>query len=347
MSEREPDFSEFFDTNLTLAAMGEKEVIRRIVTPLFNPNKRQWSVGDDCALIEVKEGTAVLVSTDRVPADLIAFRLGILDHRGLGRYLARLNLSDIAASGGTPRGLLLNLGLPRDYLVRDLLALLLGALDVADRHGCGIIGGDLSDAGELSISATAIGQVERSRALSRQTAKIGDLVFVSRPLGLTPAAFHYHMNKARFENSVNPSAVNLLNGQFQEIGPMFELAAALVASRQCSSCMDNTDGIGQSLSELADASGVAIVVNSTQLRLPQIVRDLANASGQDEVHFAFGAGADFSLIGTISESAQGPLETAFEQLTVIGRVEAGTGVHLRVGSELGPLIVQGWNYYSE
>jgi thiamine-monophosphate kinase len=347
VSEQERGLKEFMHTDLTLAAMGEKEVIRRIIRPLFNPNKDQWSVGDDCALIDVQDGMAILVSTDRVPADLTSFRLGILDHRGLGRYLARLNLSDIAASGGTPRGLLLNLGLPSNYLVRDLLAMLLGALDVAEQHGCGVIGGDLSDSRELSISATAIGQVERSRALSRQTAKRGDLVFTSRPIGLTPAAFHYHRHRSRLEGSVSPSVVHVLNGQFLEVGPMFDLAAILVASGQCSSCMDNTDGIGQSLSEIAENSGVSIVVNAAELQLPKIVQDLATESGQDEVRFALGAGADFSLVGTISESALRGLQAVAEEVAVIGRVEAGTGVHLRVGSQLAPLVVEGWNYYLE
>lgn len=322
-----------------LSSIGEKEIIRRIITPLFNPNGERWGVGDDCALLDTTPGMSILISTDRVPADLTAFRLGILDHCGLGSYLARLNLSDIAACGGRPRALLLNLGLRRDMRVCDLTSLLRGAKTVAELCGCRIVGGDLSDAAELSISATAVGEVDASRALSRSTAQPGDYVFISRPLGLTPATLLYHQSSAETQSAVEPELVEVLNAQFQ-LEPMFELAAALSSSGRCSSCMDNTDGIGQSLSELAECSGVAIIVNRHQLELPKIVVRLASLCGRDVLSLAFGSGADFSLIGSSSD----PLREFGSRISIIGRVESGRGVFLSTGPRV-PLVVEGWNYY--
>src|SRR4051794_35339442 len=103
---------------LRISEIGEKRLISEFVHPLFNANDDPSGVGDDCAMLEA-ETDVFLFSTDRVPADLIAFRLGILDYEGLGKYLAYLNISDIAACGGRPVGLLLNLGLPRDFLYED------------------------------------------------------------------------------------------------------------------------------------------------------------------------------------------------------------------------------------
>src|SRR4051812_32258242 len=106
-------------TPLKISDIGEKRLIQEFIRPLFNSADRVEGVGDDCAMLSAPEGQLWLFSTDRVPADLIAFRLGVLDHCGLGRYLARLNISDIAACGGTPVALLLNLGLPDDFPYED------------------------------------------------------------------------------------------------------------------------------------------------------------------------------------------------------------------------------------
>ena len=81
---------------MKLRDIGEKRLIAEYIRPLFNPAGLRESVGDDCALIQVGAGNWVCVSTDRVPADLIAFKLGLIGFRELGQYLAVLNISDIA-----------------------------------------------------------------------------------------------------------------------------------------------------------------------------------------------------------------------------------------------------------
>ncbi|HEV2486290.1 MAG TPA: AIR synthase related protein [Terracidiphilus sp.] len=139
-----------------LSDVGEKALIRDFIKPFFNGPDDPSGVGDDCAMVSLGD-EVVLLSTDRVPSDLTAFRLGILDYSGLGDYLARLNLSDIAACGGKAVGLLLNLGLPPDIKYDDVIALCRGFGSRAEAHGATVLGGDITSASELSISATSIG----------------------------------------------------------------------------------------------------------------------------------------------------------------------------------------------
>jgi thiamine-monophosphate kinase len=155
-------------------------------------------VGDDCAAFAVPPGALALVSTDRVPADLIAFRTGVLDYRGLGRYLSVLNLSDVAACGGVPIGLLLNLGLPPSLDVADLMSLCEGAHEECRLVGAKILGGDMSVADEISLSATPVGHVEQPGMLRRYGARPGDSIFLSRPVGLTPVALQYCLRRDLF-----------------------------------------------------------------------------------------------------------------------------------------------------
>ena len=70
-----------------LRDIGEKEIIRSIIKPMFNPKGILGGVGDDCAVLDVGNGKSICVSTDRVPADLISFKLGLINHYQLGYYL--------------------------------------------------------------------------------------------------------------------------------------------------------------------------------------------------------------------------------------------------------------------
>ncbi|MDP5280064.1 thiamine-phosphate kinase [Sphingomonas sp. DG1-23] len=332
--------------DLTIADVGEKALIVRYVRPIFNPAGDPWGVGDDCALARLSAGHAILASTDRVPADLISFKAGVLDHAGLGSYLVRLNLSDIAACGGRPIGLLLNFGLPRRLPLADFEALVEGVRAEAALLGCPVLGGDLSDATELSISATALGSVDPRRALSRSTAKVGDTIFVSRPIGLTPAAFRYLRDPERLQLALCPEALTSLHDQFR-LSPLLDLGQALAASGSCSACMDNTDGLSQTLNELAAASGVRIVLDAAAIDLPDLVCRIARACGEEPLDLALSAGADFSLVGALSGSwSEEAIRGVFgPTVRRIGHATTGDGVYLQTSNQMFPVQATGWNYY--
>lgn len=327
-----------------LSSIGEKEFIRRFIKPFFNSADDPAGVGDDCAMVGFGREVALL-STDRVPNDLTAFKLGILNYRALGDYLARLNLSDIAACGGLPVGLLLNLGLPNEIACEDVESLCRGFDACAARHGAIVLGGDITSAGELSICATAIGRALRNQVLSRREARPGDSIFISRSLGLTPAALLVYLG--RLEGRFSDEEVVLLRRQFTEMEPMLLLGQILGASGECGACMDNTDGIGQSLSELGEASKCAFVVHKSALRIPPVVEAVGQAFQIDPINIVFNGGADFSLVGTLrGEWSSERASARFgHPLEIIGHAESGAGVWLEDRERI-PLEFRGWNYFA-
>ncbi|MBA3973782.1 MAG: thiamine-phosphate kinase [Candidatus Solibacter sp.] len=333
---------------MTISDIGEKRLIADIVRPLFNPDLDFRSVGDDCAMIDLGSDRLLLVSTDRVPADLIAFRKGILDYSGLGGYLARLNISDIAACGGSPLGLLLNLALPPSTELEAFKELCSGVALVSQRYQCPVLGGDLSSSVELSLSATSVGIVDRRCVLTRQGALPGDTVFVSRPVGLTPAALRYLTLPETLRPRLEENEVKILKGQFTNMEPMVSLGRRLAESLLCTSCMDNTDGIAQSLSELAASSNCAFVIDKARIRVSSVVERLADSIHVDAVDLALGPGADFSLVGTLSgkwtpDRVREELNASVE---IIGTVEEGAGVYIDFDGRRSPLPPRGWNYFS-
>lgn len=332
-----------------ISDIGEKRLIAEFVQPLFNSGDDVGGVGDDCAMLEGANGEVWLFSTDRVPADLISFKLGILDYYGLGKYLARLNLSDISACGGVPRALLLNLGLPEDLPYEDFKAICRGFGEMAQSCDCQVLGGDITSSKELSISATSIGTTLKGRVLTRRGAKPGDSIFISRPLGVTPAAFGYYLRCDREKLTLSDAEISILNGQFTALEPLVNLGCALAESGKCSSCMDNSDGVGQSLLELSIASKVRFVVREKDIELPPVVSQIACSLNEDPIQLAFSAGSDFSLVGTLEGAWS--LDQAKERfgtnIRILGYVEDGDGVFLDRAIGRKALEFSGWNYFTK
>ena len=111
--------------------------------------------------------------------------------------------------------------------------------------------------------------------------------------------------------------------------------------------MDNTDGIGQSLSELAAASSVSFIVDEELLVVPELVAQIASQAGKEPLQFLFDGGADFSLVGTLRgqwsrEAAKARFDDSIE---IIGHAEVGTGVRLKRGAATHDLTFRGWNYF--
>lgn len=333
------------DDPLPISEIGEKRLIREVIRPLFNPSGTNEGVGDDCAQFELHPGTTVLASTDRVPADLIAFRAGLIGYRGLGRYLAVLNISDICASGGTPVCLLFNAGLPTDLLLGDFKALCEGLGDEVALSGAKVLGGDISVSNELSLSATSIGYCLSGTALVRSGARAGDSIFLSRQVGLTSSAFR--CLALNIWNTLSPSERQELSIPFTSLGPMMDLGKRLAASGLCSSCMDNTDGIGQTLYELSEASGCAFIVDEHKLPIPDVVTKVAMSSQTPLIDLALGPGADFSLVGTLSGSwEQAEATRVFgEDIQIVGHVEPGDGTYIQNVNSRSAVNIPGWNYF--
>ncbi|GEM_PF-144847 len=152
-------------------------------------------IGDDCALLPCSGDREILVTTDTM-CQGIHFDLSYYTPEILGRRLAAVNLSDIAAMGGVPAYGFLNLEIPeaifsgregRDVFCPDRFwrLFIIGLCEELGRFGALLMGGDTVTTGcsSLSVTLTLIGEVEGGKALMRSGAQPGDLIFLSGPVG--------------------------------------------------------------------------------------------------------------------------------------------------------------------
>ncbi|NBS27119.1 MAG: thiamine-phosphate kinase, partial [Gammaproteobacteria bacterium] len=136
-------------------------------------------IGDDCALLELPPEKLLAVSMDTLVAD-VHFPAKA-DSELIAQRALAVNLSDLAAMGAEPLAFTLALTLPKAESTW-LEGFSRGLQDIIQRYQCPLIGGDITK-GPLSITIQVHGLVDKSRALTRNGASIGDLVFVSGELG--------------------------------------------------------------------------------------------------------------------------------------------------------------------
>ena len=141
-------------------------------------------IGDDAAVISLKEGTdRMLVSTDLM-LEGIHFDLSYFPLKHLGYKAAIANFSDIYAMNAYPTQLTVSLGLSKRFSIEDVEEFYAGVLLACQRHGVDLVGGDTSSSlTGLTISLTCIGMAKEEEITYRNGAKPTDLICVSGNLG--------------------------------------------------------------------------------------------------------------------------------------------------------------------
>ncbi len=295
--------------NIDLGPGKEFDIVRTLVSEW---GKSAQHIGDDAAIVEVPAGEKLVITTD-TSVDGVHFRREWLNHFEIGYRATVSALSDLAAMGARPLGIVIALTLPEADRV-DARALATGIREGASAVLCPIVGGDLSSGKILSLTITALGSAVRP--LSRAGAKVGQRVYVTGSLGGPAAAVRAwqsgkeptERDRARFANPI----------------PRIEPAVGL-AERGATSAIDISDGLIADLGHIAAASKVCIEIDVDRIPRVDGVSSLQAANSGEEYEIAVTAPA-IDIEGFVEEFGLA--------LTEIGQVVAGShGVELQRGAQ--------------
>jgi thiamine-monophosphate kinase len=206
---------------------------------------------------ELADGRVV---TQDVLVEGVHFRLDWISWLDLGFRAAAVNLSDLAASGAEPEGLVVTLATPSDTAVADVLELYEGIAEA----GTPVIGGDTSAGDRLVLSVTAIGT--SARVPGRAGARPGDILVVTGPLGASGAAFR--------------------RGSY--VRPPIRLAEGRALARTAHALIDLSDGLARDAGHVAGRSGCRLVVDLERVPL---------AEGAELADLGFGE--DYELLAAL------------------------------------------------
>ena len=149
--------------------------------PLRNESSHK-GVGDDAAVLSYGD-KEVLVTTDLL-LEGIHFDLRYVPLKHLGYKAAIVNFSDIYAMMGTPKQIVVSVGVSSRFTVDHIEELYSGIRLACDLYGVDLVGGDTSaSVTGLVISVTCIGEGKKDEIVYRDGAKPTDLICVSGDLG--------------------------------------------------------------------------------------------------------------------------------------------------------------------
>lgn len=262
-------------------------------------------IGDDAAMVRASSAHALLITTDLV-VEGIHFNLHTATFADIGYKAAVANLSDIAAMGGTPQYLLASVAVPRSCTASNIDDLYGGLMRACRPHGVELVGGDTSESKDgLFVSVTVTGCVEPGRALRRDGAKVGDLVYVTGTLGDSLAGLRILTRKGRRQRrtsgreGANPRYVKSLVDRHLHPTARLQTGLLLAHDRLATAAIDISDGLSGDLAHVCRESGVGAEIEAAAVPLSDACRAYAVASGVDPIDWALRGGEDYELLFTV------------------------------------------------
>ncbi len=312
---------------LNFPPMDERDLIKHLGSRLEKPPiLRNW-LDEDCEIIE--RGTHYQLVTIDTSSEKVDFPSGAPPFE-MGYFSASLSLSDISACGGKPEGILVSLSIPPSF-DSQVFEIYEGIIQAAQDTGTPILGGDSNSAGELSISIVSIGKVSKNKVLRRKTAKPGDLVGVTGPLGSFNAgysAFHNH-TEVDYQKMLRQPA-RIVAGQ--------TLADIKADTNYEISCIDLPDGLIKSLTDNTPP-GMGFSINDG---------DIPVVGDADTPHFisASKPAGDIELLFTANPRLRRVIEirfaTAGQQIFWIGEVISHPEIKISAPGKQFALEIQGF-----
>ncbi len=285
--------------------------------------------GDDCAILRPARSSQLLTIDSLVEG--VHFKAGWGRPEQLGARALAVNLSDVAAMGGTPTACVVNLAIPRTATMPFVDRLNRGLRRAARGAGVDIVGGNITSAREFAITIALLGDVG-VQVMRRDAARPGDDIFVTGTLGDAALGWRILANKVRAPARARAFLVN----RYLSPSARIEAGARLARLKPVPAAIDISDGLLQDLSHVLDSSRVGANLDETKVPLSTAYREVA----RDDLSHALTGGEDYELLFCVRTSlSERELSRRLgAQVTRIGSIRRRHGLqmaHIKLPASVG------------
>ena len=331
---------------MKLKDIGEFGFIDRIrPETLTRPENVIKGIGDDCSVCRSACDRVTLLTTDML-VEGVHFQLASIPPYKLGRKSIAVNLSDIAAMGGTPKEALVSIAIPDTVPVDTLDSVYDGMKSMAREFDVNLVGGDTTASPlHLVINVALVGEAREEEVLYRSGAEQEDVVFLTGPVGASAAGLDSILANRSFEGQDA-----LLDAHFDP-HPHIRAGRIIAGLGAAHSMIDVSDGLAGDLGHICTESRVGAIIEEGKIPTTELFRAYCERFELDTTRLTINVGEDYVLLGTVPERSAGKLGKALEsagcEFFRIGRIVEQPGVRLlaRDGStrEIKP---SGWNHFA-
>lgn len=330
------------DNHLYVSDLGEKKLIKRIVNKLDSyefPSSIKFfkhDIGDDAALININDSinkknnkeynetylvasSDLLIQNKHFPKQMSYFQMG--------QKSVTVNVSDLAAMGAEPVGMLISLAVPPDLKITYFDELIDGILEACYKYKIPLIGGDTNETDQIIISGSALGIVNKNNTLKRSGFLNGDYIAITGEIGLASLGFEILkddnidiIKNGLKKDKINKKIVDL--AVEKALNPHARINEGKLLGKFASSATDITDGLVSELYELQQfnndqklnnnkkshniinkTDNLGLIIYEDKLaNMPSFkdISTISNILNKDPMDFILHVGEDFEILFTFN-----------------------------------------------
>jgi len=337
---------------MQISELGEFNLIKHLTEKITLQNSSsEKGVGDDAAVI-FSDTKRVLATTD-ILLEGIHFDLIYTPLKHLGYKAAVVNFSDIYAMNGTPKQLLVTIGLSKRFEVEQVEEIYSGILLACEKYGVDLVGGDTSASlTGLTLSITCLGEAEKDKIVYRNGAKENDLICVSGNLGAAYMGLQLlEREKKVFQQVQSPdfqpdftAKEYVLERQLKPEARKDIIEKLMKNNILPTSMIDISDGLSSEILHICTQSDCGCVVYEDKIPIDYQTAATAEEFNMNLTTVALNGGEDYELLFTISIADYEKIKD-IEDIHIIGHIAAKeNGCHLltRDNQQIA-FKAQGWN----
>ena len=302
-------------------------------------------IGDDCCVFKTSPGLVTLFTTDMLVEKIHFIRQAISPYK-LGRKSVAVNISDIAAMGGTPKEAVVSIAIPDTLEVEYVDAVYDGMKSIAKEFDVNLLGGDTTASPEhLVVNIALVGEALEDEILYRSGACAGDVVFLTGTVGSSAAGLDIILAKRAFKDE-GP----LLDAHHNP-RPHVKAGRIIAGLKVASALIDVSDGVAGDLGHICRESGVGAIIEEASIPMTNLFRRYCDHFELDALQLALHVGEDYVLLGTVPGQKVHKLEAALKsagcEFFAIGTIAAEAGLRLR-GSDASLRAIRpgGWDHFT-
>ncbi len=311
-----------FTQGLGCACKLRPQALERILANLAAPEDVQVMVGlnnaDDAAVYKLRDDLAIVQTVDFITPI-------VDDPYHFGAIAAANAFSDIYAMGGRPVFALNIVSFPSNRLPMEVLReILKGAQDKANEAGVSIVGGHTVDDGEPKFGMTVTGLIHPEKVLTNATAKPGDVLILTKPLGL--GIITTAIKRAMADEQTVEEAIALMS-------TLNRKAADTMSGFKVNACTDITGfGLLGHLKEMVRASGVDAEVYAEKVPLLRHAKEFITANVIP--------GGTLNNFDFVSDCVEWPLEISRTTKIILCDAQTSGGLLISIPSNAGTELEQ-------
>lgn len=300
--------------------MGEFGFLQHI-SPQFKKNLplNVEGIGDDCAVIPFQNSLSYLVTTDLLIED-IHFILNKITPHQLGYRSLAVNISDIAAMGGTPHYAFLSLALPIHLSIEWLDAFFEGIRDLASQNNIFLLGGDTTRSEKIVINLLLIGTQKTATIKKRSHAQIGDVICCTGNLGDSGAGLKLLLDGRHMSDLLSRKLID------HHLHPQPHLSEGkwLAEQEGVHAMIDISDGLSSDIQRIMEESKCGAHIRVELLPLSQELVQVSKVHRWSAEQLALSGGEDYCLLITVDPTKFSSIKDHFAHTFSRPLYEIGT-----------------------